>query len=240
MYKKTKQPIAIIAAMEPEWCLLKSSLQNTQKLERFGQQYLFGELCGRNVVLALSGIGKVNAAIATTCLIELFKPLAVINTGSAGGLGKGIHVGDVVVSLEVAHHDVDVTAFGHEIGQVPQLPAVFSANQTLINAAERAAVGFDGAQLHHGAIVSGDQFVNTKEKIQAIRKAFPDVMACEMEAAAVAQVCYRAGVPFVVIRAISDHADEEAENSFDVFINQAGRCSAEMVKSIVKDLPESF
>ena len=160
----------------------------------------------------------------------------MINTGSAGGLDAAIRIGDVVIGKETAHHDVDVSAFGYVHGQVPQLPARFIAASDLLDAATQAA-GVFASTVHAGLIVSGDQFVHGKAQTAAIRAHFPDVAACEMEAAAIAQVCHQAGVPFVVIRAISDHADEQAEQSFDEFIALAGRQSAQMVERLLALLP---
>lgn len=230
------QMIAIIAAMPAELEDLKQSLQDTQTEQILGQSFYSGYLAGRKVILALSGIGKVNAALTTAVLLAQFNPQAVINTGSAGGLGVGIHIGDVVIGKETAHHDVDVTAFGYVHGQVPQMPARFLAADNLLTAAKQAATTF-GTTVHEGLIVSGDQFVHTAEQVAKMRKYFPTVAACEMEAAAIAQVCHQAQVPFVVIRAISDHADEKAEQSFDEFIELAGRRSAQMVQQILALLP---
>ena len=158
-------------------------------------------------MLCQSGIGKVNAAIATTLVIEHFSPDCVINTGSAGGIGKGLQVGDVVIGTQVAHHDVDVTAFGYAIGQVPQQPASYPSDLTLVHAAEQAARVFQAANIRQGLIVSGDQFINDAFSIETICREFANPQAVEMEAAAIAQTCYQLGKPFVIIRAISDSAD---------------------------------
>ena len=188
------------------------------------------------MVLVLSGIGKVNAAVSTSWVIHQFAPDCVINTGSAGGLGKGLKVGDVVIGETVAHHDVDVTAFGYVWGQVPQLPAVFASDSNLIRQAEKAAQVFDGAAVTQGLIVSGDRFVHSSEGVAEIRSHFPEVKAVEMEAAAIAQTCYQLEVPFVIIRAVSDSADEKADISFEEFLKTAAVSSAKMVTEIVKSL----
>lgn len=232
-------PIAIIAAMAPELEYLQQALANAQTQTFFGQKFYQGDLAGRKVVLALSGIGKVNAALTTATLLNQFQPQAVINTGSAGGLGKAVHIGDVVLGKAAAHHDVDVTAFGYQHGQVPQLPLLFTADAVLLQAARQAAQTF-ATVVHEGLIVSGDQFVHGAEQVARIRAHFPEVAACEMEAAAIAQVCHQAAVPFVVIRAISDHADEQAEKSFDEFIVLAGAQSAKMVQMMLPLLPHTF
>ncbi len=228
--------VAVIGAMEQEIDLLKNRMENPVA-EHFGKFTLYrGGLGGKNMVLALSGIGKVNAAAVTALAVSRFSPDCVINTGSAGGLGKGLAVGDVVIGTEVAHHDVDATAFGYAVGQVPQLPPVFTSHDVLTAAARRAAAVFEGASVREGLIVSGDTFVSSSERVAAIRRHFEGVQAVEMEAAAIAQTCTQLGVPFVVVRAVSDAADEGAGVSFEEFLKTASVNSARMVMEIVRAL----
>ena len=222
--------IAVIGAMQPEIELLKGRLNNRESHSFGAFEIHCGELHGKRIVLTLSGIGKVNAAAATATAILKFSPDCVINTGSAGGLG------DVVIGSETAHHDVDVTAFGYAIGQVPQLPPAFASDHALVTAAERAAAAFPNAAVRRGSIVSGDRFVHSSEAVAVIRKNFPDVQAVEMEAAAIAQTCAQFGLPFVVIRAVSDAADEKADVSFDEFLQTAAVHSAEMVDGMIREL----
>lgn len=230
------QTIAVVGAMEQEIELLRESMNNVKHVS-FGKFSAYeGELAGKRTVLVLSGIGKVNAAVSTSWVIHQFTPDCVINTGSAGGLGKGLKVGDVVIGETVAHHDVDVTAFGYVRGQVPQLPAVFASDANLICQAEKAAQVFEGAAVTQGLIVSGDRFVHSSEGVAEIRSHFPEVKAVEMEAAAIAQTCHQLEVPFVIIRAVSDSADEKADISFEEFLKTAAVSSAKMVTEIVKSL----
>lgn len=230
------QTIAVVGAMEQEIELLRESMANVKHVS-FGKFSAYeGELAGKRMVLVLSGIGKVNAAVSTSWVIHQFAPDCVINTGSAGGLGKGLKVGDVVIGETVAHHDVDVTAFGYVWGQVPQLPAVFASDLNLIRQAEKAAQVFEGAAVTQGLIVSGDRFVHSSEGVAEIRSHFPEVKAVEMEAAAIAQTCHQLEVPFVIIRAVSDSADEKADISFEEFLKTAAVSSAKMVTEIVKSL----
>ena len=230
------QTIAVVGAMEQEIELLRESMANVKHVS-FGKFSAYeGELAGKRMVLVLSGIGKVNAAVSTSWVIHQFAPDCVINTGSAGGLGKGLKVGDVVIGETVAHHDVDVTAFGYVWGQVPQLPAVFASDLNLIRQAEKAAQVFEGAAVTQGLIVSGDRFVHSSEGVAEIRSHFPEVKAVEMEAAAIAQTCHQLEVPFVIIRAVSDLADEKADISFEEFLKMAAVSSAKMVTEIVKSL----
>ncbi|MBF0804186.1 MULTISPECIES: 5'-methylthioadenosine/adenosylhomocysteine nucleosidase [unclassified Neisseria] len=231
--KQTGGTVAVVGAMEQEIELLKNSMENAVT-ETFGRFTVYcGTLGGKKTVLALSGIGKANAAAVTAWVAGRFAPDCVINTGSAGGIGAGLKVGDVVVGTQVAHHDVDVTAFGYALGQVPQLPAVFESDAALAAAAVAAAAAFEGAAVHRGLIVSGDQFVHGGEKAAFIRRHFAGVQAVEMEAAAIAQTCFQLKVPFVVVRAVSDAADEQAGVSFDEFLKTASANSAHMVMNLI-------
>ena len=229
------QTIALIGAMPPEISLLQENLQNLRSEHMADFDIYCGEYAGKNVVLALSGIGKVNAALSTALVLQ-HRPDFVINTGSAGGLGSGLKVGDVVIGTQTAHHDVDVTAFGYAIGHVPRMPARFESDTALCAAAEKAAAAFEHAAVHRGLIVSGDQFVHSSESVAEVRRHFPDAQAVEMEAAAIAQSCHRFGVPFVVVRAISDLADEEADTSFETFLKTASVHSAKMVLQLIEAL----
>ena len=229
-------PVAIIGAMEQEIALLQSRIAQPQHEKVAHVAITRGTLAGKPVLLAQSGIGKVNAAITTTILLEKYQAACVINTGSAGGLQGGMKQGDVVGGIQTAHHDADATAFGYAIGQLPQMPARYEADAALVEHAARAAIAFDGAAIHRGLIVSGDQFINHPDKIARIRAHFPDALAVEMEAAAIAQTCYQFARPCVIIRALSDLADGEAEYSFETFLQMAATHSAEMVENLVKAL----
>ena len=230
------ETVAVIGAMAQEIELLKSEIENVETIELGRFTLYHGCYAGKNMVLALSGIGKVNAAVATALVVQQFAPACIINTGSAGGLGQGLKVGDVVIGETVAHHDVDATAFGYAVGQVPQLPPAFASDAGLIEAAGRAAAAFEGAAVHRGLIVSGDQFIHSSDKVAQIRANFPDVQVVEMEAAAIAQAAAQLDVPFVVIRAVSDLADEKAEMSFDEFLQTAAVHSAKMVQQLIRAL----
>ncbi len=222
-------PVAIIGAMEQEIALLQSRIAQPQHEKVAHVAITRGTLAGKPVLLAQSGIGKVNAAITTTVLLEKYQAACVINTGSAGGLQGGMKQGDVIVGIQTAHHDADATAFDYVIGQLPQMPARYEADAALVEHAARAAID-------RGLIVSGDQFINHPDKIARIRTHFPDALAVEMEAAAIAQTCYQFARPYVIIRALSDLADGEAEYSFETFLQMAATHSAEMVENLVKAL----
>lgn len=226
--------IALIGAMDQEIELLKSTLENLETRTIGGFSFFTGELDGVEVVLLKSGIGKVNAAIGTTLLLQQFSPDCVINTGSAGGFDAALEVGDVVISDEVRHHDVDVTVFGYEPGQVPGLPAAFTADPLLARMAEECIAQMPHVNTVRGLIATGDTFMSCPQRVAQTRLLFPSMKAVEMEAAAIAQTCHQLGVPFIVIRALSDIAGKESNISFDQFLEKAARHSAEMVIAIVR------
>jgi adenosylhomocysteine nucleosidase len=228
--------IAIIGAMEEEVQLLREKIDNKNVEIIAGCEFTFGLMNGAEVILLRSGIGKVNAAMSTTILLEKYAPDYVINTGSAGGYDPVLNVGDLVISTEVRHHDVDVTVFGYEYGQVPKLPAAFEANKELILVAENCAKEIHGIQTLQGLIATGDSFMNDPVRVDYIRDKFTDIKAVEMEAAAIAQVAHQFGVPFVIIRSISDIAGKESNISFDQFLEKAALNSATLVMKMVDEI----
>lgn len=226
--------IAIIGAMEEEVTILRDKLENQMQEVIAGSEFTKGIYKGVEVILLKSGIGKVNAAMSTTLLLDRYKPDYVINTGSAGGFHPSLNVGDVVISTEVRHNDVDVTAFGYEYGQVPGLPAAYIPNEMLVDVAVKKAEEISDIQVAKGLIVTGDSFLNDPVKVEFIRSKFKDLHAGEMEAAAIAQVCHQFNVSFVVIRALSDIAGKESNVSFDQFLEQAAKHSADLVLKMVE------
>lgn len=226
--------IGVIGAMDEEVAILKEALQDREETQIAGGLFYTGNISGKQVVLLKSGIGKVNAAMGATLLNQLFSPDLVINTGSAGGFNPSLNVGDVVISREVTHHDVDVTAFGYEYGQVPQMPARYTADETLIDLAVKSAKQISGIRAVTGLIASGDSFMNDANRVAFIRTKFQDLEAVEMEAAAIAQVCHHYQTPFVIIRALSDIAGKESQISFDEFLETAAKHSAQVVLGILE------
>lgn len=237
--KKGDIRIGIIGAMDEEVELLKASLDQREDHEVAGYHLFTGQLHGQDIVLLKSGIGKVNAAIGTTLLLEKFKPDFIINTGSAGGYDPTLNVGDIVISTEVRHHDVDLTVFGYEYGQVPQQPPFFQPDETLAEIAERCISRMQGMHTTRGLICTGDQFMNDPERVERKRKLFPAMKAVEMEAAAIAQTCAQFGTPFIIIRALSDIAGKESGISFDQFLVTAAKHSAEMIIAMIDEIASS-
>ncbi|WP_076542516.1 5'-methylthioadenosine/adenosylhomocysteine nucleosidase [Shewanella sp. UCD-KL21] len=227
--------IAIIGAMEPEVAHLIESMTNPVHSTVAGIEFVEGQLSGKEVVVTRSGIGKVAASVATTLVINNFKVDAVINTGSAGGFVDSLNIGDIVISSEVRHHDVDVTAFGYEIGQMASQPAAFIPDEKLVTAAKAAISSLGEAKVIEGLIATGDSFICDPERTKVMLANFPTMAACEMEAAAIAQVCHQFKVPFVVIRSLSDNANNDSPVDFDSYIVKAGHYSALMVIALLKN-----
>ncbi|MBO1923366.1 5'-methylthioadenosine/S-adenosylhomocysteine nucleosidase [Thiomicrorhabdus sp. 6S3-12] len=228
--------VAIIGAMEEEVALLRSNLTDMQTETHAGFEYYLGKIDGIEVALLRSGIGKVNAAISSTILLQLYDPDFVINTGSAGGFHVDLNVGDVVISSSVCHHDVDVTPFGYDKGQVPGMPTHFMPEDKLVKAAQ-ASIEDLGEVVHmHGLIATGDRFMHHPDDVASTREAFPEMIACEMEAAAVAQVCHSFGKPFVIIRSLSDIAGKENKVTFEQYLEQAATHSAKVILGMLQHL----
>ena len=225
----------IIGAMEQEVTLLRDKIENCQTISVAGCEIYTGTLNGVEVALLKSGIGKVSAALGTALLLERCRPDVIINTGSAGGLASSLKVGDIVVSDEVRYHDADVTAFGYAPGQMAGCPAAFPADASLIAAAEACIKQLD---LHavRGLVVSGDAFINGAEPLARIRATFPQAIAVEMEATAIGHVCHQFATPFVVIRAISDVADQASHLSFEEFLSVAAKQSSLLVETLLGKL----
>ncbi len=224
--------VGIIGAMEQEVAILRDLLDDRTTWQKAGCEIYSGRLHGIDVVLLKSGIGKVSAALGTTLLLDHYQPDFIINTGSAGGLGAAMQVGDIVVSTEVRYHDVDVTAFGYVPGQMAQCPAAFTADASLVALAEKCISRLD-LRAVRGLVVSGDAFINGAESLKRIRATFPQAIAVEMEATAIAHVCHQFLVPFVVVRAISDVADQASHISFDEFLAVAAKQSSHLVETMI-------
>ena len=218
--------LGIIGAMEQEVETLLSLLEERNTTTHAGVAFHEGRLDGKDVVVVQCGIGKVNAALCVQMLCDFYQVTHLVNTGIAGSLDAALDIGDLVISVDAMYHDVDVTNFGYVPGQMAGMPASFPADSALVNAAFAAAEAVNPGHTRLGRVASGDQFVceqGLKDKIIAVTGA-----ACtEMEGAAIAQAAYRNGVPFVIIRAISDKADNSADMDYPTFERIAAhRCAA--------------
>src|SRR5690625_770629 len=217
----------IIGAMDEEIEYLQEKMLETKEHNVAAVYCIKGKLAKKEIILLKSGIGKVNAAMATTILLERFKPTHVINTGSAGVFSEKLKVVDVVVGDEIVHHDVDVTAFDYKYGQVPDMPASFKADYRLIKQTERVLKQLE-INNEIGLIATGDSFMNAPVRVEFVKELFPHMLAAEMEGAAIAQVCYQYNMPFVVIRALSDIAGIDSSLSFNEFLQLSANTAANL------------
>ena len=226
--------LAIIGAMDEEIELLLAELQSRQDVTFPGVTLHRGVLDGVEVLLTRGGIGKVNAAMTTTYLL-MQGASRVIFTGVAGGVHPELRVGDIVVSTDLVQHDVDVTPLGYQPGTVPGEAPSWEADAHLREVALSAAKDVEGVQVVAGRVASGDQFIASREGVQRLWKDYQAACA-EMEGAAVAQVCAKAGVPFVVIRSISDTADHDANVDYRTFMPLVARHAKQVVRGMLSRL----
>ena len=218
--------IGIICAMDEEAAPFEPSFSESRREERFGRVLRIGSMNGIDVVLVTSGIGTTNAAIATTLLIERYGVERVVMSGVAGSIGA-LTIGEVLIARSCVYHDVDATAFGYASGQVPGEPERYESSdaQTI---AEHLA-------LPTGIIASGNAFINDPHHVARIRETF-GADALDMESCAVAHVCTHAGIPWTIVRAMSDRADEDAKGSFEERLTMAAHNAAEVVMRVLDHL----
>ena len=230
--------LGIIGAMESEIALLREKMTDCCQTECSGMVFYEGVLEGTPAVVALCGVGKVNAAMCVQVLCDLFSVSHVVNTGVAGSLCAELDIGDLVIGQQAIYHDFDCSELNskYSVGQVPGLPVrEFSADKALVEKAFLAANSIHSGHVKIGTVASGDQFVCRKGKKQQIIEN-TGAICTEMEGAAIAHAAWRNGVPFVIVRAISDKADDSAKMDYPTFeAIAAKRCAAvtcEMVKRI--------
>lgn len=228
--------VGIIGAMEIEVASLKRDMTVRRALVKADMEFQEGVLEGQQVVVVRSGIGKVNAAVCTQILIDEFGVTAVINTGIAGSLKNEINIGDIVLSTDVVHHDMDATGFGYPLGQIPQMNVFsFQADEEMRNLAKKVCEEVNPEiQVFEGRIVSGDQFVSDKAVKEKISTNFSGYCT-EMEGAAIAQAAHLNHVPFVIVRAISDKADDSATMDYPTFEAEAAEHSVRLIKGFLRN-----
>ncbi|MCJ1784261.1 5'-methylthioadenosine/adenosylhomocysteine nucleosidase [Mammaliicoccus sciuri] len=224
--------IGIIGAMEEEVEILKSSIENRETIQIAHVIFYKGNIEDKQVVLAQSGIGKVNAAITATLLINEFKPDLIINTGSAGSVDSELNIGDIIISNKVYYHDVNATAFGYKLGQVPSMPEFYETYSKLIDLAKSSIEQLDLNGIV-GEVATGDSFIGSIDQRKVIKSNFPTASVVEMEAGAIAQTCYQYNVPIIVTRAVSDLADKESDVTFEEFLKVACVNSSKIVKLLL-------
>ncbi len=229
--------IGIIGAMDEEVSRLKEKMEVDKIEKKAGMEFYHGSLAGKDVVIVKSGIGKVNAGICTQILVDDFQVEAVINTGVAGSLRNEINIGDIVLSSDSLQHDMDATGFGYEPGVIPRMEqSVFEGDAKLLQLAKEVNEQVNPEiSTFVGRVVSGDQFISDKEKKDYLIKQF-EGFCTEMEGAAIAQVCYLNEIPYLVIRAISDKADNSATMDYGEFEAKAIEHTVKLVTGMMEKL----
>lgn len=231
--------LGIIGAMEEEVETLLGVMEEKTARERAGSTFYEGQLEGLPVVVVQCGVGKVNAALCAQILCDCYGVTHLVNTGIAGSLCGELDIGDLLVSRDAMYHDFDCVHFGYEYGKVPGMDTVaFPADETMVELAYAAAEAVNPGHTKIGRVASGDQFVAekaVKEKIIALTGG----LCTEMEGTAIAQTAYRNHLPFVILRAISDKADNSAEMDYPTFERIAAHRCAQVTQNLAKALKEA-
>lgn len=228
--------LGIIGAMDEEVLEIKNALTDVSVETVTGMDFYRGKVNGKEVVVVRSGIGKVNAAVCSQVLVDRFGVEAIVNTGIAGSLRAEINIGDIVLSTDSVQHDMDATGFGYPAGQIPRMDTfAFPADEKLLNLAKECCARVNpDIQTFTGRVVSGDQFISDKGKKQWLTETF-DGSCTEMEGAAIAQVCYLNHIGCLIIRAISDKADDSANMDYQEFEAKAIEHSVKLLLAIAEN-----
>lgn len=229
--------LGIIGAMDVEVTKVKEQMTQVEITEKAGMEFYSGLWHEKPVTVVRSGIGKVNAAICAQILVDLFHVDAIINTGIAGSLKAEINIGDVVLSTDALQHDVDARGFGYALGVIPQMKeSDFKADEKLIALAQECCLQVcPDIRAFAGRVISGDQFISDKEKKNQLVWEFQG-FCTEMEGAAIAQSAYLNGIPFLIIRAISDKADDSATMDYPAFEAKAVENSVKLLSAMVQHM----
>ena len=230
--------LGIIGAMEIEVAILKSKLENPRVTKVGPMEFFEGTLAGCEVVIVMCGVGKVHAAMCTQVLCSSFGVNAIVNTGVAGSLDAQLDICDVLVSTDAIQHDMDVTHLGYDVGKVPGLEVrAFPADEKLRRLAFEVSEAIRPGHTKMGRVATGDQFVNSRELKEKIIEN-TGAKCTEMEGGAIAQVAYVNQVPFVILRAISDKADDSADMDYPTFERKAAANCAAVTEALAKKLAE--
>ena len=229
--------IGIIGAMAEEVSILKENMKDVQISKKAGMEFYAGTLKGKQVVIVMSGFGKVNGGICSQILVDDFGVEAIINTGVAGSLNADIDIADIVVSTDAIQHDIDVTNWDYKHGQIPRMEtSTFVADERLADLAKKVCEEVNPEiKVFKGRVVSGDQFICSKEKKNWLKEYF-NAECTEMEGAAIAQAAYLNHVPFLIIRAISDKADDSADMAYDEFEHKAIGYTVKLVQGLLQTI----
>ncbi|CAL4320893.1 5'-methylthioadenosine/S-adenosylhomocysteine nucleosidase [Buchnera aphidicola (Eriosoma lanigerum)] len=227
--------IAVIGAIDEEIQFFKNSMDKKTIEHHNTYQFYIGSLFQFQIILLKSGIGKVLASIATTLLIKVYNPDIIINIGSAGSIHNLLQPGNIVIPNLISYHDVNLTKFGYKIGQIPGFPQSFSVNKKLLKIYRKVVLEHN-IKYMEGNIVTGDNFIFQKKNTIYIKKHFINAIAVDMESAAIAHVCYKFNIAFLVIRSISDYANKNGDIDFKKFITLSSINNLNIFQSILKHL----
>lgn len=229
--------IGIIGAMDEEVKILQERMETHKVMSKASMEFHSGTLYGKDVIIVRSGIGKVNAAICAQVLIDKFKVEGIINTGVAGSLRNEINIGDIVLSEDALQHDVDARGFGYPLGVIPRMEeSIFAADDKMLDLAmETCREVNPDIQVFQGRIITGDQFISEQKKKKSLAETFHGYCT-EMEGAAIAQVAYLNKIPYLVIRAISDKADNSAEMDYSEFEMKAIEHTVKLMSALLQRL----
>ncbi len=229
------KPIAIIAAVEEEMAAVAEIMEQKSETDGIGRKFISGKINGRDCILAQSGVGKVNVAAAAQFMIDRFNPAAVINTGSAGSVSENLDYGDIVISSACVQYDFDLTAFGREKGYITDIGKLIEADGHLADVLLEACKADGGDYgFHKGIVASADRFVSSADEKRAIAEEF-GALCCEMEGAAVAQICLLNRVPFVIVRSVSDTLKGDIAESWEKYLEfAAARCARVLRRAAAK------
>ena len=231
--------VGIIFAMKEELDALKKYLELEKEYEIFNLKFYEGKISNVDVVLVQSGIGKVNAARTTQILIDNIQVDYIFNIGVAGGLDQSLSVGDIVIGEKLIQHDFDITAFGHNKGFIPDVGDFIDADPYLINLANEVLLNDKEISVKHGVIASGDIFCSESWMSEKINKKF-NALACEMEGASIAQVCYLCHIPFLILRSISDVPNNNNVVTYEEFLEHSTKVIARSMKKLLEKLNQEI
>ncbi len=229
--------LGIIGAMDQEVAEIKNQMTDVRIERAAAMDFYRGKLRGKDVVVVRSGVGKVNAAVCTQILADRYGVDAVVNTGIAGSLRNEINIGDIVLATDAVQHDMDATCFDYPAGKIPQMDVYeFKADEKLRELAKECSKEvIPDVGVFEGRVLSGDQFVSSREKKNWLAETFGGYCT-EMEGAAIAQAAYLNGIPFLVIRSISDKADDSADMDYKTFEMKAVENSVKLMIAMAEKL----
>jgi len=228
--------IGILCAMREELEPILEKVEVTEIIEHARNKFYKAKYNGMDLILAYSKIGKVNSATTATIMIEKFGAEKILFSGVAGAIDEDLKIGDLVIATKTCQHDVDLTVFGYEPGYIPESKVYFECDETLNSIAKNVASKLN-IKLKEGIIASGDQFIHSRERKEWIKKTF-GAIAIEMEGGAVGCVTWTLNVPFFMLRAISDTAEEGAGVDFDKFLEESSKISAQFLIEMLKEINE--